>query len=423
MFYTTSRKLPGVNATPAKIRQWDREDPVRAFRKRFALPPDIVYLDGNSLGALSIDARHRLDRAIREEWGRDLIRSWNVNRWIEAPERVGAKIARLIGAAAAEVVVADSTSVNLFKLIFAALNTQPERSVVLSEPGNFPTDLYVIQGTLRASARPCQLRLEPRERLLDAIDSNTALVVLTHVHYKSAALHDMRAITARAHEHGALVLWDLSHSVGALEVDLNACNADMAVGCGYKYLNGGPGAPAFLFLAKRHHDAFISPLSGWMGHSTPFEFADGYVPAPGIRRLLCGTPPVLGLAGLEAGVDLLLECGLAPLVEKSRRLSELFIELIGRLCPDSKLLLVSPRDSASRGSHVSFTHPRGYEVMQALIERGVIGDFRAPDILRFGFAPLYTRYEDVWTAVRALGEVLASECWADPRYSLRAAVT
>jgi kynureninase len=407
----------------ATVQQWDRNDPVARFRERFEIPAGVVYLDGNSLGALSRDARARLEHVTRHEWGQDLIRSWNVNGWLDAPQRVGAKIARLIGVDPNEVIVADSTSVNLFKLVFAALSARPGRSVLLSEPGNFPTDLYMLQGAIQACGRTLELRLEPAERILDVIDSNTALVVLTHVHYKSAAMHDMLAVTRRAHDFGALVLWDLSHSAGAVEVDLAGCQADMAVGCGYKYLNGGPGAPAFAFLAARHHDAFISPLTGWMGHSMPFEFNDQYAPAPGMRRFLCGTPPILGLSTLEAGVDLMLECGLQPLVEKSRRLSELFIELVSRICPQSQLRLVSPREPLQRGSHIALAHPNGYAVMQALIERHVIGDFRAPDILRFGFAPLYTRYEDVWIAVETLAEVLGSECWADPRYAQRAAVT
>jgi kynureninase len=410
-------------ATLATIREWDRRDPIAHFRGRFALPADTVYLDGNSLGALSVDAKRRLDDAIHREWGQDLIRSWNVNAWIDAPLRVGAKIAHLIGAGSDEVIVADSTSINLFKLIFAATTARPGRVVLLSEPGNFPTDLYMLQGAVRSCRRSLELRLEPAERILESIDSNTALVVLTHVHYKSSVMHDMHAITQRARDCGALVLWDLSHSAGAIEVDLNGCGADMAVGCGYKYLNGGPGAPAFMFLAKRHHEAFSSPLSGWMGHRAPFEFDDQYAPAPGMRRFLCGTPPILGLLSLEAGVDLMLECGIAPIVEKSRRLSELFIGLVGRMCPHSQLRLASPRDPRQRGSHIALAHPNGYAIMQALIERRVIGDFRAPDILRFGFTPLYTRYEDIWIAAATLADVLGSECWADPRYAQRAAVT
>lgn len=405
------------------LQRWDLEDPLRPFRDQFDLPQDTVYLDGNSLGALPKAARLRIADVVSEEWGRGLIRSWNVCKWIEAPQRVGDKIAKLVGAAAGEVIVADSTSVNLFKLIGAALAARPDRSTVLSEPGNFPTDLYMIEGAIRSAGRAAKLRLEPAERILQSIDSDTALVLLTHVHYKTAAMHDMRAITERAHAVGALVLWDLSHSAGAVEVDLNGCNADMAVGCGYKYLNGGPGAPAFLFLARRHQAEAISPLTGWMGHAQPFEFEDSYAPAAGMRRFLCGTPTILGLLSLEASVDLLLQSNRLDVVGKSRRLSTLFIDLVAQLCPDSGLHLVSPRDAACRGSHVSFAHRDGYAIMQALIERGVIGDFRAPDVLRFGFTPLYTRYVDMWQAVSALADVLGSECWAHPRYSVRAAIT
>lgn len=405
------------------LQRWDREDPLRPFHDRFELPPDTVYLDGNSLGALPKATRQRIADVVSREWGQGLIRSWNQCNWIEAPQRIGDKIAKLVGAEAGEVIAADSTSVNLFKLISAALAARPSRSSVLSEPGNFPTDLYMIEGAIRTAGRAVDLRLEPAARILQSIDSNTALVLLTHVHYKTAAMHDMRAITERAHAMGALVLWDLSHSAGAVDVDLNGSNADMAVGCGYKYLNGGPGAPAFLFLARRHQAAATSPLSGWMGHAQPFEFEDGYVPAPGMRRFLCGTPTVLGLLSLEASVDLLLQADRLDVIRKSRWLSALFIDLVAQLCPDSALQLVSPPDAAHRGSHVSFAHPNGYAIMQALIERGVIGDFRAPDVLRFGFTPLYTRYVDIWQAVSALADVLGSECWAHPRYSVRAAIT
>jgi kynureninase len=409
----------GVSLTT--VRQWDAEDPLRGYRDRFELPAGLVYLDGNSLGALTTAARERVERVTRGEWGEGLIRSWNAHHWIEAPERVGDKIARLIGAGPNEVIACDSTSVNLFKLVSAALRARPSRRTVLSEPGNFPTDLYVIEGAI-ADGR-CRLRLEPAERILEAIDEDTAVVVLTHVHYKSAAMHDMAAITRRAHERGAFAIWDLSHSAGAVEVEVDRWGVDMAVGCGYKYLNGGPGAPAFLFVAHRHQEALSSPLSGWMGHAAPFEFVDEYRPAGGLRRFLCGTPPVLGLAALEASVDTLLECGMPRIVAKSRYLSRLFIELVESMCPDAGLELVSPRDPERRGSHVSFRHPHGYALVQALIERNVIGDFRAPDILRFGFAPLYTRYEDVWIAARTLADVFGSDCWRAPKYAIRAAVT
>lgn len=405
----------------AAVRSWDANDPLRALRERFDLPPNVVYLDGNSLGALPRATRERIAHVIAAEWGAGLIRSWNDCDWIRAPRRVGDKIAGLIGAAPGEVIVADSTSVNLFKLISAALAMRPARREILSEPGNFPSDLYVIEGTLRDMADRT-LRLEPAHRLIDCIGADTALVVLTHVHYKSAAMHDMRAITERAHQHGALVLWDLSHSAGALHVDLNACDADFAVGCGYKYLNGGPGAPAFLFVARRHLAGCFSPLSGWMGHERPFDFVDGYAPAAGIERFLCGTPPILGLLSLECGVDLLLEAGTAALQAKSQRLCQVFIALAQEMCGD-ELRLLSPPDGRPRGSHVAYAHPNGYAVMRALIDRGVIGDFRAPDILRFGFAPLYTRYEDIWNAVEILRDVLQTQCWSEPRYAVRAAVT
>jgi kynureninase len=405
----------------AAVRAWDASDPLRALRERFELPPGVVYLDGNSLGALPRATRERMAHVIAAEWGAGLIRSWNDCDWIGAPRRVGDKIARLIGAAPGEVVVADSTSTNLFKLISVALAAQPGRREVLSEPGNFPCDLYVIEGALR-NVPGGTLRLEPAEQLIDCISEDTALVLLTHVHYKTAAMHDMRAITQRAHEKGALVLWDLSHSVGALHVDLNACNADFAVGCGYKYLNGGPGAPAFLFVAQRHQAGSVSPLSGWMGHARPFEFVDHYEPAPGIERFLCGTPPILGLLSLECGIDLLIEAGTSALQAKSQRLCELFMALVEEMCGDA-LRLIGPIDARQRGSHVAYAHPNGYAIMRALIDRGVIGDFRAPDTLRFGFAPLYNCYEDAWHAAATLRDVLQTECWSEPRYAVRAAVT
>jgi len=406
----------------AAVRSWDASDPLRDFRERFDLPPDVVYLDGNSLGALPRATRQRIAEVVADEWGNGLIRSWNDADWIRAPRRVGDKVAGLIGAAPGEVIVTDSTSVNLFKLIAVALAARPGRREVLSEPGNFCTDLYVIEGALRGMPERT-LRLEPAERLIDCISEDTALVLLTHVHYKSAAMHDMRAITARAHEKGALVLWDLSHSVGALHVDLNGCDADFAVGCGYKYLNGGPGAPAFLFVAQRHLAGSVSPLSGWMGHARPFDFLDPYAPAPGIERFLCGTPPILGLLSLECGVDLLLEAGTAALQAKSQALCQLFISLVDEMCAGYDLRLLSPMDPRQRGSHLAYAHPNGYAVMRALIDRGVIGDFRAPDCLRFGLVPLYTRYEDVWHAVATLRDVLQTQCWSEPRYAVRAAVT
>ena len=325
----------------------------------------------------------------------------------------------MIGARASEVIVADSVSVNLFKLISAALTMRPGRKVILSEPGNFPTDLYMIQGLQEQGL--AEQRLAAREQIADALDDDVALLLLTHVHYKSGAMHDMAALTNAAHEAGALVLWDLSHTGGAMPVDLNAVGADFAVGCGYKYLCGGPGAPAYAFVAGRHHETLSQPLSGWMGHARPFAFDDAYIPAPGVDRLLCGTPQVLSMAALEVGVDLIAEIGVDRLYAKSQALSEFFLECLSER--DIALELVSPSDSIRRGSQLSFRHENAYAICQALIARGVIGDFRDPDILRLGFAPAYLRFEDMAEAVRHLAEVLQTGEWQRDEFNQRAAVT
>lgn len=405
-----------------EARRRDAADPLRSLRARFALPEGVIYLDGNSLGALPAATPARVADAVGEEWGQDLIRSWNSRDWIGAPARVGAKIAALIGAKPHEVVVADSTSVNLFKLLVAALRHQRGRRTILSEPGNFPTDLYVAGGAagLIDGAR---VEVRPAGEIAGAIDQDTAVVMLTHVHYKTGAKHDMAAITARAHEMGALMLWDLSHSAGAVEVDLNAACADLAVGCGYKYLNGGPGAPAFLFVAERLQDLLSSPLTGWMGHAEPFAFGDDYRPAHGIGRFLCGTPSVLATLALEVGVDLFAQTDMAALAAKGQALCDAFIALMEDRCAGFGLELVTPRDPAARGSHVSFAHPNAYPIMQAMIERGVIGDFRAPDVLRCGFTPLYLGFEDVWRAVETIHDILATEAWRDERHQTRSRVT
>jgi len=393
----------------AAVRALDANDPLRAFRDRFDLPDGVIYMDGNSLGPLPRATRAALARAVNDEWGRGLIRSWNDADWIGAPRRIGDKIAGLVGAAAGEVVVADSTSVNLFKLAVAAVRARPGRRVILTEPGNFPTDLYIAQG-LAAVLPDVEVRTLPAAELAANLGPEVALLQLSHVHYKSAYRHDMAALTAAAQAAGALTLWDLSHSAGAIEVDLKGCNADLAVGCGYKFLNGGPGAPAFLFVAARHQGEMVSPLSGWMGHAAPFDFADDYRPAPGIERFLCGTPSVLGLTALEAGVDIAHEVDSAALAAKAKRLIGLFITEVEALCP--ALTLASPRHGP-RGSHVAFAHPEGYRIMQALIARGLIGDFREPDILRFGITPLYLGYQDVWRAARVIRDVLDAEAWRD----------
>jgi kynureninase len=356
------------------------------------------------------------------EWAQGLVRSWNGADWIGAPARIGAKIARLIGARPGEVIVADSTSVNLFKLLVAALGRQAPRSVILSEPGEFPTDLYVAQGV--AATRPgVSLRLLPAEKLVAAIGADVAVVMLTHVHYRTGERRDMAAITNKARDAGAMVIWDLSHSAGAMRVDLAGAGAELAVGCGYKYLNGGPGAPAYLYVAEPLQGELASPLTGWMGHDDPFEFGDAYRPAAGVDRFLCGTPPVLSMLALECGVDQFDGVDMAAVEEKAGRLCSLFIERVEQRCAGHGLQLITPRDPGRRGGHVSFTHEHAYAVMQALIDRGVIGDFRAPDVLRCGFAPTYTRFEDVWRAVEVLAEVLDSGVWRDPRYNNRSRVT
>ena len=402
-----------------RAREMDAADPLAGYRERFDLPEGVIYLDGNSLGALPKATPARLEQVVRGEWGRDLIRSWNSAHWIDLPQRVGAKIAPLIGARPDEVIACDSTSVNLFKLIAAALAMRPGRKVILSEPGNFPTDLYMIAG-LEAQGLATR-RLAERDKLAEALDDDVALLLLTHVHYKTGALHDMAALTEAAHAAGALVLWDLSHSGGALPVDLNRCKADFAVGCGYKYLNGGPGAPAYAFVAEAHHAALEQPLTGWMGHAAPFAFTDDYTPAPGVARLLCGTPPILGLVALEVGVDLVAEIGVDRLYAKSQALSTFLLQCFEEA--GVALELVSPPDPAQRGSQLSFRHPEAYALCQALIARGVIGDFRAPDVLRLGFAPAYLRFEDLALAAQELADILGTGAWDRPEFRRRAAVT
>jgi kynureninase len=401
----------------------DRQDPLASLREAFHLPEGVIYLDGNSLGALPRAARERLAHVVDAEWGEGLIRSWNQAGWIAAPARLGARLAPLIGAQAKEVVVADSTSVNLFKLIVGALRLRPGRRVVVSEAGNFPTDLYVAQGAIELLGQGHELRHVEPEGVAESLDDDVALVMLTHVDFKTGRVHDMAAVTRAAHEAGALMLWDLSHSTGALPVDLNGANADLAVGCGYKYLNGGPGAPAFLYVAGRLQDQLPPALTGWMGHATPFAFETAYAPAPGIARQLCGTPPILSMAALEAALEMWERVDMAEVRRKSMALGDLFIRLIEARCADAGFTLASPREAAARGSQVSYHHESGYPIMQALIARGVIGDFRAPDLLRFGFTPLYLRYVDLWDAVDVLAEIMTDAAWDTPEYRRHATVT
>lgn len=400
----------------------DAADPLAHTRARFDLPEGLIYLDGNSLGALPRATMAIMSEVMHDQWGQSLISSWNRHDWIGQPQRLGAKIAPMIGADADEVIVTDTTSTNLFKLIAAALGARPDRHMILSEAGNFPTDLYMAQG-VAAMRGDCTLKAVPGTEILAALDDTVAVVLLTHVHYKSGLLHDMAAITAAAHAKGALVIWDLSHSTGAVPVDLKACNADLAVGCGYKYLNGGPGAPAFLYVARRLQAELRSPLSGWMGHAAPFAFEDGYRPAPGIDRFLCGTPSVLAMAALDAGLTTFDGVDPDALFAKGRALGDYCIELIDARCDGHGFTLVSPCDAVTRGSHVSFAHRHAWPICQALIARGVVGDFRTPDVLRLGFAPLYIGYCDVWRAVEAIRDVVDSGAWDTSAYHAKAAVT
>ncbi len=398
-------------------RALDAADPLAPIRDRFILPEGIVYLDGNSLGPLPRASRTVMTDMVERQWGERLIRSWNEG-WIDAPQRLGGKLAPLLGAAADEVIICDSTSTNLFKLLVAALRLDPSRRTVVAEQGNFPTDLHIAEGAV-ACVEGARLRTVPRDTLADALGSDTAVLMLTHVHYRTAERFDMAKWTRAAHDAGALISWDLSHSAGAVPLDLNGAGADLAVGCGYKYLNGGPGAPAYLYVARRLQERLATPLSGWMGHAAPFDFEDAYAPAPGMKRWLAGTPPMLSMAALEAGLDLWAEIDLPAMWRKSAALFDLLAaagDAIGLDC-------VTPRDPAKRGSHISFRHPHAYALSQALIERGVIGDFRRPDVLRLGLTPLYLTYEEVWRAGETLRDTLSIEPWHDPRFADRLVVT
>ena len=402
-------------------RRLDAADELSHFREKFDLPAGVIYLDGNSLGPLPRAVKARVERVIAEEWGNGLIRSWNTAGWIELPQRVGAAMAPIIGAQPDEVIAADSTSVNLFKVLSAALAARPERRVIVSEPDNFPTDLYIAEGVIGQLRAKHELRLT--SRIEEALGADTAVLMLTHVDYRTGAMHDMARLTKLAHDHGALVVWDLSHSAGAVPVDLDTAVADFAVGCGYKFLNGGPGAPAYLYVARRHREGFAQPLSGWLGHAAPFAFEPAYRPAEGVSRYVCGTPAVLAMSALEEAVNLVRAVDMREVRAKSIALADLFIKLVEERCAGQGLRLVTPREAAKRGSQVSIAHPEAYAVMQALIARGLIGDFRPPDIARFGITPLYLRYSDIWDAVEILRDVLATRAWDRAEFKTRAAVT
>ncbi len=403
----------------------DAEDRLAPHRDAFALPDGVIYLDGNSLGALPRNVAARVASTLEREWGHGLIRSWNEAGWIDLPARVGARIAPLIGADPACVVAADSTTVNLFKTVSAALALRPDRRRIVTETRNFPTDNYIAEGVIRqCGGRHELVHAADADAVIDCLDADTAVLMLSHVNYRDGAVHDMAGLTRVAHEAGALVIWDLAHSAGVLPLDLAGCDVDFAVGCGYKFLNGGPGAPAFLYAAERHHGGFAQPLSGWFGHADPFGFDPHYRPAGDITQYLCGTPPVISMVALEAALELWDKVDLRDVHAKSQGLTDFFIELVEVRCAGHGLTLVSPRDAARRSAQVSLSHPTaGYAIISALIADGVIGDFRAPDILRFGFAPLYTRFADVWHAVDRLAAILDGRLWDRPEFHARRTVT
>lgn len=406
----------------------DEQDPLAPLRQQFALPEGVIYLDGNSLGARPVAALERARQVIEQEWGDGLIRSWNSAGWRDLSQRLGDRLAPLIGAGSGEVVITDTTSINLFKVLSAALQVQagraPERRVIVSESSNFPTDLYIAEGLTRMLEQGYSLRLvDSPDQLPAAIDQDVAVVMLTHVNYKTGYMHDMQAVTGLIHEAGALSIWDLAHSAGAVPVELTRSGADYAIGCTYKYLNGGPGSQAFAWVAPALCNLVTQPLSGWFGHARQFDMATQYEPASGIARYLCGTQPITSLAMVECGLEVFEQTDMQSLRRKSLALTDLFIELVEQRCAGHDLKLVTPRDHAKRGSHVSFEHPEGYAVIQALIARGVIGDYREPRIMRFGFTPLYTRFSEVWDAVQILGEILDQKTWAQAQFQVRHSVT
>jgi kynureninase len=401
----------------------DAADPMAAFRERFVVPENMIYLDGNSLGLMPKSAAARVQKALAEEWGQDLITSWNKHGWFDMPRKMGNKLARLIGAPSDSVVIADTISINMFKVLTSALAMRPDRKIILSDSGNFPSDLYVAQGLNTFLDGRYEVKIVAPEAVLASITADVAVVMLTEVDYRTSRRHDMAAITNLAHAKGALTIWDLAHSAGAMAVDLSAADADFAVGCTYKYINGGPGSQAFAFVHPRHQTTAMPALVGWWGHARPFDFDLTYEAAPDMRRQQSGTQAILSLAALDAALDCWADVDMVALREKSKSLCSLFISLVEEQCAGLGLLLAGPRDMAQRGSHVSFHCAQGYAVMQALIARGVIGDFRAPDLIRFGFAPLYNTRLEVFDAAAVLADILKTASWNQPRFLQKKAVT
>jgi kynureninase len=401
----------------------DRADPLKARRDLFVIPDNTLYLDGNSLGPLPRHVAQRLAGVVADEWGQSLIRGWNAHGWFDLPRQLGDRIGKLIGAPAGTVIAADSTSINLVKVLTAALKLKPDRRVILSDSGNFPSDLYVAQGVIKALGGNHELRIVEPHAVEAAITDDLAVLMLTEVDYRTGRKHDMKRLIAKAHQKGGLAIWDLCHSAGAFPVDLMGGDTDFAVGCGYKYLNGGPGAPAFVYVRSDIQDKVEPSLAGWMGHAAPFAFDLDYRPAKGIDRLRAGTPGVLSMIALDSALDVWEGVDMRQVRDKSVRLAELFISEVEGRCSSYGLKLASPRQAEMRGSQVSFHCEEGYAVMQALIAQGVIGDFRAPDIIRFGLTPLYIGYSDVWDAAGILENVLAQKLWDQPQFKKRAQVT
>ena len=409
--------------TKQYCQQLDKKDELASLRKAFYLPKGKINMDGNSLGSLPKSTKKRLLETMQKEWGEGMIGSWSQAGWFDSPIRVGNKIAPLIGANEGEVLVVDTTSVNIYKALCAAISLNKGRNIMLSEKGNFPTDLYMMQGISAFSEGQLISKIVDPADILDNLTEEVAVLLLTQVHYKTAAIKDMKAITKKAQEKGVLVIWDLSHSVGSIEVALNDCQVDFAVGCGYKFLNGGPGAPAFIYVAKRHQKKALSILSGWMGHQDPFAFTDDYTPSPDIARFRCGTPGILGMAALENGLDLFAQTSMQALRQKAIALSELFMALMTQECSDFGFVLASPTAAAYRAGHVAYSHEEGHGIYQAIKKEGIISDFRTPDILRFGITPMYLRFRDIYTVVKIIKKVMETEAWDRAEYRVRAAIT
>jgi len=407
------------------VLSFDDTDPLAAQAKKFKLPDNLIYLDGNSLGAMPKTVPAYVEDALLDGWATQLITSWNNKGWHNLPFTLADRLAPMMGAKKGEVLLVDSTSLNLFKTLVAALKMRPDRSIVISEKSNFPSDIHIVQGVLDNFFPEKKLELSSAgdEEIISLIDNETAVVTLTHVDYKTGEIRNMEKITKAAHKFGALVIWDLSHSLGALPLDLNDCDVDFAIGCTYKYLNGGHGAPAYLFVAEKHLKHAKNTLTGWMGHASPFGFDINYEPAETIEKFRCGTPAILSYLALEKSLDIFETINMQELREKSQNLSQLFIKLIEQKCANFDLKLISPRNPEMRGSQISLTHSNSWEIMQALIDHNVIGDFRAPNIIRFGFTPLYTSYKNVWNAVTILQDIIKADIWKDPKYAVRKLVT